>query len=56
MILDQETSFDDALEDWMGLCPGTNLSDFMAVLKALTDEDRADLRKELERVGYKLKP
>lgn len=49
-------SFPMAMRDYFGNRPGHDkASEFMAELKALTDEDKADFRTMLVGVGYVLK-
>lgn len=45
-------SFVAACKDFFGFKPNQTLSEFMAEIKQLTVEDRADLTKEFKRVGY----
>lgn len=47
-------SFIAACKDYFGMKEGQTLSDFMTEIKALTTQDREDLKKEFARIGYQI--
>ena len=47
-------TFAVACKQFFGLRPGTTTSDFMAEMKALTPQDKLDLRAEFLKVGIEI--
>jgi hypothetical protein len=47
-----QTTFVAAARDYFGYRPGQSLSDFNAELKALTEQDKAELIEGLRKEGY----
>ena len=50
----KEMRFTAACRDFFGYRPGTGLREFGEELKALTAEDRAEIKAGLEQNGYKI--
>jgi hypothetical protein len=50
----KQMSLTAALKDYFGYKPGQTLGEFMAECKALTDSDKAWLKKEFAKVGYEI--
>jgi hypothetical protein len=51
----KEMSFVMAMRDYFGVKQGQTLASFVRELKELDENDRRDFKKELEKVGYKIK-
>jgi len=51
----KETSLVAACKDFFGFLPGSGLRDFMEEFKALTPEDKAEIKAGLEQNGYHIK-
>ncbi len=51
----KEMSFVLACKDYFGFKEGQTMMEFAAELKALTDQDKADLSRYFETVGYKIR-
>jgi hypothetical protein len=53
----KDAAYPVAMKEFFGARPGTKgtATEFMAELKALTDEDKEFFRKELASVGFKVK-
>jgi hypothetical protein len=49
-----QCTFTKAVKEYFGFKPGQNLTDFMAELKALNEEDRAYFKREFAKVGYEI--
>jgi hypothetical protein len=50
----KKTTFMAACRDFFGLHPGQTAMQFGAEIKALTDEDRKEIRAGLEKEGYEI--
>lgn len=50
----KEMKFASACKDFFGLKQGDTLKEFAAELKSLTEKDRAEIKAELEKNGYKI--
>jgi hypothetical protein len=53
--MEQAISLSVAMKDFFGLQPGQKVMDFAQELKALTPEDKAEIRAEFEKLGIKIK-
>jgi hypothetical protein len=54
MDTNKTVSFVMAMRDFFGLRPGTKLTDFADELRALSENDKAELRAGLIANGYKI--
>jgi len=51
-MADKEMSFVAACKDYFGYKPGQTLGEFMNEVRACTEADKEDLKKEFLKVGY----